>query len=185
VSDTTVLAFGRFRPEIDDDVFVAPTATVIGRVRIERGSGIWFGAVVRGDLGEVHLGPGCVVEDNCVIHANTRCGAGVLIGHSAVVESSTIGDGALIGSGCLLFDGVEVGEGAMIAAGSVVRGPIVIPPGVLVAGNPARVKKEIGGAAAWWVRNAAPTYGRLAAAYRDGISDEDLAELSRGPQSEA
>lgn len=178
-----IFPFGKYEPTIDPEVFVAPTATIIGRVTIARGASVWFGAVLRGDLGEIQLGEGCVVEDNCVIHAGTTFGKNVLVGHSAVIEQSQLADGVLIGSGSLLFEGVEIGAGSMVAAGSVVRGPVQIPPGVLVAGAPATVKKELGGAAGWWVATAARTYGRLARAYDSGFSDDELAEMSAGPVS--
>jgi carbonic anhydrase/acetyltransferase-like protein (isoleucine patch superfamily) len=175
-----VLPFGKYEPEIDEGVFLAPTATVIGRVRIEKGASVWFGAVLRGDLGPVHLGPGAVVEDNCVLHADAVLEEGALLGHSAVVEAATIRAGALIGNGSLLFEGVDIGEQAMVAAGSVVRG-LKVPPRVLVAGNPATVRKELSGSAAWWVGNASSIYSRLAAAYTDGFTDEELDALTTGP----
>lgn len=178
-----VFPFGKYEPTIDPEVYLAPTATIVGRVTIERGASVWYGAVLRGDLGEIRLGEGCVVEDNCVIHAGTTFGKNVLVGHSAVIEQSQLADGALIGSGSLLFEGVEVGAGSMVAAGSVVRGPVQIPAGVLVAGAPATVKKELAGAASWWVATAARTYGRLARAYQTGFSDDELAEMSAGPVS--
>lgn len=177
-----ILPFGKYEPEIDEGVFLASTATIIGRVRIERDANIWFGAVLRGDLGPIRIGERSVVEDNCVLHADTWLAEDVLIGHSAVVEQATVHAGALVGSGCTIFEGVEIGAGTMIAAGSVVRGPLVIPPGVLVAGAPAQIKKPLGGRAAWWVKNAAPAYGRLARAYQDGFTDEELAEMSEVPR---
>lgn len=173
--------FGEYRPFVHADVFLAPTATVVGRVTIARGASVWYGAVLRGDLGAISLGEGCVIEDNCVIHADATFGKNVLVGHGAVIEQSRLGDGVLIGSGSLLFDGVEIGEGSMVAAGSVLRGPVQIPPGVLVAGAPATVKKELDGAASWWVGTAATTYHRLARAYQVGFSDQELEEMSAGP----
>jgi carbonic anhydrase/acetyltransferase-like protein (isoleucine patch superfamily) len=175
-----VLPFGKYEPEIDEGVFLAPTATVIGRVRIEAGASVWFGAVLRGDLGPVHVGRGAVVEDNCVLHADAVLEEGALLGHSAVIEAATVRAGALIGNGSLLFEGVDIGEEAMVAAGSVVRG-LKVPPRVLVAGNPATVRKELSGSAAWWVGNAASIYSRLAAAYTDGFTDEELDALTTGP----
>jgi carbonic anhydrase/acetyltransferase-like protein (isoleucine patch superfamily) len=175
-----VLAFGKYMPEIDQGVFLAPTATVIGRVRIAKGASVWFGAVLRGDLGPIHLAEGAVVEDNCVLHADTVLERDALVGHAAVVEASTIRRGALVGSGSLLFDGADVREESMVAAGSVLRG-LKVPPRVLVAGSPASVKKELGGSAAWWVANAATVYRRLAACYSGDFTDEELEEISGGP----
>lgn len=175
-----VMPFGKYSPRIADGVFLAPTATIIGRVTIEAGASVWFGAVLRGDLGEIHLGEGAVVEDNCVLHADTFLERNVLVGHAAVLEATTVHRGALIGSGSLLFEGVDIGEESMVAAGSVVR-RLTAPARVLIAGNPASVKKPLGGPAEWWVRNGATVYGRLAHAYTSGFTDQELEEISTGP----
>lgn len=175
-----VMAFGKYVPQVADGVFLAPTATIIGRVTIEAGASVWFGAVLRGDLGEIHLGEGAVVEDNCVLHADTYLESNVLVGHAAVLEATTIRRGALVGSGSVLFEGVDIGEESMVAAGSVVR-RLTAPERVLIAGSPASVRKPLGGPAEWWVRNAGTVYGRLAHAYTSGFTDEELEEISAGP----
>jgi len=132
------------RPQIADDVYIAPTATIIGDVRIESGANIWFGAVLRGDIGRIIIGPRTSVQDNVVVHVNPRhdtiVGADVIIGHGVVIEGCDIGDGALLGMNATVLSGAMVGAGALIAAGAVVREGARIPANVLAAGVPARVK---------------------------------------------
>jgi carbonic anhydrase/acetyltransferase-like protein (isoleucine patch superfamily) len=141
-----VIVFEGRRPTVADDAFVAPTATLIGNVTLERQSSVWFGAVLRGDLSRIVIRAGSCVQDNAVIHCAddlpTIVGRSVVVGHSAM--------------------------GSLIAAGSVVGEGQVIPPGVLAAGVPAVVKKELEGSAAWWVEHAAAHYRRLRQRYAHG-----------------
>lgn len=132
------------RPQIADDVYIAPNATIIGNVCIERGASIWFGAVIRGDIGRIIIGARTSVQDNVVVHVNDRhdtiVGADVIIGHGVVIEGCDIGDGALLGMNATVLSGAIVGVGALIAAGAVVREGSQIPAHVLAAGVPAKVK---------------------------------------------
>ncbi len=132
------------RPQIADDVYVAPNATIIGNVCIESGASIWFGAVIRGDIGRIVIGPRTSVQDNVVVHVNERhdtiVGADVIIGHGVVIEGCEIGDGALLGMNATVLSGATVGAGALIAAGAVVREGNQIPAHMLAAGVPATVK---------------------------------------------
>ena len=136
------------RPEIPADAWVAPSADVIGRVKIGPGSSVWFGAVVRGDVNEITIGRSTNVQDGCVVHVDrghpTEIGDYVTIGHRAVVHSCTIGDRVLIGMGAIVLDGARIGDGALIGAGAVVTPGTEIPPGALALGAPARVVRDLG-----------------------------------------
>jgi carbonic anhydrase/acetyltransferase-like protein (isoleucine patch superfamily) len=158
------------RPRVADDVFLAPTAVLIGDVTVEAGASIWFGAVLRGDFGPIVIGPGSNVQDNAVIHVGvdwpTQIGANVTIGHGAVLEGCTIGDGAIVGMNATVLPRAVVGDEAMIAAGSVVGEGVQVPPRSLAAGVPARVKKELAGNSLAWVRMAAADYQTKAREYR-------------------
>lgn len=164
--------FRGIRPRVHPTAFVAPNATLIGNVIVEEGASIWFGAVLRGDDPErpILVGARTSVQDNCVLHVSaqgaTRIGAEVTIGHGAVLESCTIGRGALIGMNAVVLARAEVGEEALIAAGATVTEGATIPARHLAAGSPARVKKELDGASARWIRNSAPHYVELAREYR-------------------
>jgi carbonic anhydrase/acetyltransferase-like protein (isoleucine patch superfamily) len=164
-------------PRVAVDAWLAPTATLIGDVEIASGASVWFGAVLRGDFGQIRIGPGSAVQDNAVLHcaANlpTLVGANVIVGHMAMLEGCVIEDGALVGMGAIVLQGALVGAGAMIAAGSVVGERSEIPSGTLAAGAPARVKKDLAGASAAWVQSAAREYQELVERYRPGARLRD------------
>jgi carbonic anhydrase/acetyltransferase-like protein (isoleucine patch superfamily) len=149
-------------PQVAGDAFVAPTAVLIGDVTVHAGASIWFGAVLRGDNSAIVIGPGSNVQDNCVIHCAedlpTLVGENVTIGHMAMLEGCEIGDGALVGMGAIVLQRAKVGSRALIAAGAVVGEGMEIPGGVLAAGVPARVKKELAGSSQRWVETAALEY---------------------------
>src|SRR5262245_32236478 len=158
------------RPRIADNVFLAPTAVLIGDVTVEAGASVWFGAVLRADFGPIVVGPGSNVQDNAVIHVGadwpTRIGANVTVGHGAVLEGCTIGDGAIIGMNATVLPRAVVGGEAVVAAGSVVSEGMEIPPRTMAAGAPAQVKKELAGSSLTWVHMAASDYHAKAREYR-------------------
>jgi carbonic anhydrase/acetyltransferase-like protein (isoleucine patch superfamily) len=167
-----ILSFGGATPEIHPTAWVAPTATIIGRVVVEEHASIWFGAVLRGDDPdhEIRVGARSSVQDNCVVHVSARgptlIGAEVTIGHGAVLESCTIGRGALIGMNAVVLQDAVVGEQALIAAGAVVGAGSTIEARHLAAGSPARVKKELQGESLGWVTHSAAHYVELGGRYR-------------------
>ncbi len=129
-------------PRIDPTAFVAETAYVIGDVEIGPGSGIWPGAVVRGDFAPIRIGASTQIEDNSVVHTGMPLSIGdnVTIGHGVVIHCSRVGDRCLIGNNATLLDGAEIGDGSIVAAGAVVTPRTVVPPGSFVAGVPAEVR---------------------------------------------
>lgn len=128
-------------PDISQAAFVAPNATVIGRVEIGLGASIWYGAVVRGDVDVVKIGAHSNVQDGAVLHGDpnlpTVLEDYVTIGHKAVIHSAHIERGCLIGIGAIILNGVRVGAGSMVGAGSVVTKDI--PARSLVVGVPGKV----------------------------------------------
>jgi carbonic anhydrase/acetyltransferase-like protein (isoleucine patch superfamily) len=161
----TVVELDGVAPTIGEDVFLAPTAVLVGDVRIADRVNIWFGTVLRGDVSHIEIGAGCSIQDNAVIHCATDLptviGADVVIGHGALLEGCTIEDGALVGMGAIVLQHARVGAGTMIAAGAVVPEREHIAPGVLAAGVPAQVKKELSGSALAWTGRAAGHYQEL------------------------
>lgn len=157
------------RPRVHPSAFVAPTALIIGDVEVGEESSIWFGTVLRGDMGPIRIGARTSVQDNAVVHVSEGCstivGNDVTIGHAAVMEDCVIGDGALIGSNAVVLNGASVGRGSLIAAGSVVAANDNIPDGVVAAGAPAKVKKAVEGDAAHWVELGAKEYVKLSRSY--------------------
>ena len=132
-------------PRIHPTAFVSEFAYVIGDVEIGEGSSIWPGSVVRADAGKITMGARTCVQDNSVVHgdADVVIGDGVVIGHKALCHARSVGDGVLIGSGATVNDGADIGEGSLVASGAVVLEDMVIPPGSLVVGVPARVKGQV------------------------------------------
>lgn len=158
----TVLEYDGKTPTIADDAYVAPTAVLIGDVTVHPGASIWFGAVLRADNAAIVIGAGSNVQDNCVIHCAkdlpTILGSGVTVGHMALLEGCRIGDGALIGMGAIVLQRATVGESALVAAGAVVAQGVEIPAGMLAAGVPAEVKKELTDGARRRIENGARGY---------------------------
>src|SRR3954465_4100346 len=158
----TVIELDGKTPRVAEDAFVAPTAVLIGDVTIHEGASIWFGAVLRGDNSAIVIGEGSNVQDNCVIHCAddlpTIVGANVTVGHMAMLEGCVIGDGSLMGVGRVALQRASGGGNALVAAGAVVGEGTEIPGGVLAAGVPAKVKKELAGSSQRWVETAAREY---------------------------
>jgi len=132
---------------LDPTAFVAPGASVVGRVTLGARSSVWFSAVIRGDMDTVLLGEESNLQDGAVIHVDegfpTRVGRRVTIGHRAIVHAATVEDGCLIGMGSIVLTGAVVGAGSLVAAGALVREGQVIPPGSLVVGAPGRVARAL------------------------------------------
>ena len=171
-----IIEYDGHRPRVAREAFVAPTAVLIGHVTVEAAASIWYGAVVRADIGRVHIGKGSSIQDNAVVHAHheqdTLVGEGVTVGHGAVLEGCRVERGAVIGIRATILPGAVIGEGALVAAGSVVPERMRVPPRHVVAGIPAEIKKPLSDSALRWVEIAAPTYQVLAARYlRQGLGE--------------
>ncbi len=165
----TIIELDGVTPTIGEDVFLAPTAVLIGDVHIGDRANIWFGAVLRGDEAQIEIGEETSVQDNSVIHCArglpTVVGRRVIIGHGAMLEGCRIEDEAVIGMGSIVLQRASVGARAMVAAGAVVSERTTVAPGVLAAGVPAKEKKELSGSAAGWVAGAAGHYQELRERY--------------------
>src|SRR3954471_15982328 len=158
----TVIELDGITPRVAEDAYVAPSAVLIGDVTVEAGASVWFGAVLRADNAAIVIGEGANVQDNCVIHCArdlpTIVGRNVTVGHMVMLEGCEIGEGALIGMGAIVLQRAKVGARSLVAAGAVVGEGVEIPGGVLAAGVPARVKKELAGSSQRWVQTAALEY---------------------------
>jgi carbonic anhydrase/acetyltransferase-like protein (isoleucine patch superfamily) len=134
-------------PVIDPSAFVLPGAIVIGDVTLNEESSVWYGAVLRGDLNCVVVGPRSNIQDNAVVHLDTGyptiLGELVTVGHSAIVHGCTIDDEVLVGMGATVLDGAEVGARSIIGAKALVTLGMKIPPGSLVLGAPAKIKRQL------------------------------------------
>lgn len=136
------------QPKIHDSAMIIESAQVIGDVVIGEESSIWFNAVVRGDVNYIRIGMRTNIQDGCILHVARRTlplmiGDEVTVGHNAVLHACTIGNRCLIGMGAIVMDGAEVGENSIVGAGALVTSGTKIPPGSLVLGAPAQVKRPL------------------------------------------
>jgi carbonic anhydrase/acetyltransferase-like protein (isoleucine patch superfamily) len=166
-----LIPFNGKSPQVAEDAFLAPTAVLIGDVRVEARASVWFGAVLRGDDPDnpIVIGPGANVQDGAIVHVGnwgpTVVGAGVTVGHGAIFESCEIGEGTLVGMNAVILQEARVGRECLLAAGTVVLEKAVIPDRSVVAGVPGRVRKTLEGSAADWVRRSGTHYQDLSRRY--------------------
>ncbi|KAA2244648.1 gamma carbonic anhydrase family protein [Chitinophaga agrisoli] len=135
-------------PELGQDCFIAPNATIVGDVIMGDGCSVWFNAVVRGDVNSIRMGNKVNVQDGAVIHCTyektkTIIGDNVSIGHNAIVHGCTVDDNVLIGMGAIVMDNAHIGSNSIIAAGAVVLEGTKVEPGTIYAGVPAKKVKDI------------------------------------------
>jgi len=136
------------KPNIAADAFIAENATLIGDVVIAETANVWYGAVLRGDVGWIRIGRGTNIQDLSCIHtttgvSNTEVGEYVTIGHGVILHGAKIGDGSLIGMGSIVLDNADVGAECLVAAGTVITPRTVIPPRSLVRGQPGKVVRPL------------------------------------------
>jgi carbonic anhydrase/acetyltransferase-like protein (isoleucine patch superfamily) len=127
---------------MENKVYIAPNATVVGDVELGKNVNIWYGAVLRGDSGRIAVGEGTNIQENCVLHDKTTVGAYCTIGHGAIVHGCTIGDNTTVGMGSIVLTGAVIGANCVIGAGAVVTGKTVAPDGSVLLGSPAKVVKQ-------------------------------------------
>lgn len=142
-----LIPIGEHAPQIAPTAWVAPTATLIGRVSLGEGASVWYGVVVRGDQAQISIGARSNLQDNTVCHADPgsplTVGEGVTVGHAAILHGCTVQDGSLVGMGATVLNGAVIGAGSMVAAMALVTEGVVVPPGSLVAGVPAKVRRPL------------------------------------------
>ena len=134
-------------PTIHSSAWVVPGATVLGDVVLEEESSVWYGAVLRGDINRIIIGPRSNIQDNAVVHVDTNypttMGELVTVGHTAVVHACKIDNDVLVGMGAIILDDVEVGARSIIGANALVTMGTKIPPGSLVVGSPAKIRRQL------------------------------------------
>ena len=168
---SVILPFDGHVPAIDGTAWVAPTATVIGAVTLHPDSSVYYGAVLRADGASIALGAGSNLQDNVVVHVDegvpATIGSGVSVGHGAVVHGCTIEDDCLIGMNATVLNRAVVGRESLVAAGALVLEGTVIPPRSLVAGVPAKVRRELSEEEVAGIRRNAEVYRSLTARHRE------------------
>lgn len=146
----TLYQFRGIAPQLPDDpaeYWLAPSAVLIGDVRIARKVIILFGAAIRGDNEPISIGEGSNIQENCVLHTDPgipmNIGKGCTIGHGVILHGCTIGDNSLIGMGATVLNGAKIGPNCLIGAGAVITENKVIPEGSLVIGTPGKVIRQL------------------------------------------
>ena len=154
-------------PRIAESAFVSEAAYVIGDVEIGEGSGVFPGAVIRGDFASIKIGRNTMVEDNSVIHSGgpVEIGDNVTIGHGVVVHCARIGDNDLIGNNATLLDNAEIGSHCIIAAGCLVSQGMQVPDHSMVVGIPGKVR-DISSRVQQRLRSGPSAYSELVKRYR-------------------
>ena len=161
-------------PQIAEDCFIAPNATIVGDVVMGKGCTVWFNAVVRGDVNSIRLGENVNVQDGAVIHctyekSQTIVGNNVSIGHNAILHGCKVDDNVLIGMGAIVMDNAHISSNSIIAAGAVVLADTHVEPGTIYAGVPAKKVKDIDMALInGEINRISKNYNMYASWYREG-----------------
>lgn len=147
-------------PQIADDAYVAPTATVIGDVSLAPQASVWFGAVLRGDVEQLTIGRGTNIQDNSVLHADPGAplvlGDLITVGHMVTLHGCHVGNHSLIGIGAIIMNHARIGARCIVGAGALITQGKNFPDGMLIVGSPARVARP--------------------------VTDEELTRMARGAQ---
>ena len=158
-------------PQIGKNVFLAPNATIIGDVVIEDEASVWFGAVLRGDVGQIRIGKRSNIQDLACVHmsldlSHALIGPDVTVGHGAILHGCIVGDRCLIGMGSIVMDNAQIGAGSVVAAGTTVVPRLVVPEGQLVRGSPGRIVRAVDEKEARYGIDGADHYVERARVYR-------------------
>ncbi len=170
-----IYALGDHVPEIDPTAWIAPSAVLIGKVKIEAGATVWFGAVIRGDNELITVGRGSNIQENCVLHTDPgyllTVGAEVTVGHLAMLHGCTIGEGSLVGIGATILNGATVGPRSLIGAHALIPENREIPEASLVMGAPGKVVKEVTPEQAERIAAGTATYVARGSQFREKLRE--------------
>lgn len=166
-----ILSFQGKTPRIASSAFIAENATLIGDVEIGEEASVWFGCVLRADIGKIRIGARSNVQDLCCVHmtdglSDTFVGEDVTVGHGVILHGCRVGDRALVGMGSILLDNSVLGEGSVLGAGSLLTPRSEIPAGHLALGRPARAQRPVTEAEARLGIDGARHYVEAARGYR-------------------
>ena len=167
---SNIFSYHSAAPKIDQSVFLAPNAAVVGDVEIGAGSSVWFNAVIRGDFQKITIGRNVNVQDNATVHVMTNVpteiGNEVTIGHNAIVHARKIGNNCLIGMGAIILGYTEIGDNVVIGAGTMITQHKKIPGNSLVFGNPAQIVRSLRDDEIEALHDSAINYSKVAENYK-------------------
>lgn len=171
----TIYSLGEFTPDLPESgaFWIAPGAVVVGRVKVGRDVGIWFGAVMRAEDEWIILGEGTNVQDGCLLHVDSgfplEVGRNCTIGHHAILHGCTIGENTLIGMGSTILNGARVGRNCLIGANCLITENKVIPDNSLVMGAPGKVIRQLDETAIRGLNRSAEEYQTRWRSYSKGL----------------
>ena len=178
---TLILPLRGATPVIEPGAWLAPGVTIVGDVTVRSGASIWFGSVVRAEAGPIEVGPDANIQDNCVLHTDEGyqvvVGRNASVGHGVVLHGCTIGEDVVVGMGSCVLNGARIGPRSMVAAGAVVLEGTDSPAGSLLAGVPAKVRRELDEETVESLRQSGRTYQLLREEYRAALGQN--AEVTR------
>lgn len=163
--------------EVHADSWVAPNATLVGKVKLEAGASVWFNAVLRGDNELILIGENSNVQDGTVMHTDMgfplTLGKGVTVGHNAMLHGCTVGDYSLIGINAVILNGAKIGKNCIIGANSLIGEGKEIPDGSLVMGSPGKVVRELTDGQKKMLEASAAHYVHNAQRYARDLAEQD------------
>lgn len=168
---------GEDRVEMAEGSWIAETAVVIGKVRLEKNASVWFNAVLRGDNDVILIGENSNVQDGAIMHTDDGSplilGKNVTVGHKAMLHGCTVGDNSLIGINAVVLDGAKIGRNCIIGANALVAEGKEIPDGSLVMGSPGKVVRQLSEQQQQMIADGAVHYVDNAQRYQRDLHPQD------------
>ena len=174
-----IFALNDSRPEFADEksVWIAPDASIIGKIVIGRNVNIWFGSVLRGDNEPIRIGDDTNVQEQTIMHTDIgsplTIGQGCTIGHRALLHGCTIGDSTLIGMGAIILNGAKIGNNCIVGAGALITERKEFPDGSMILGSPAKAVRQLDDATIAGLRRSAAHYVENSRRFKSGLSRID------------
>ncbi|MEU2117844.1 gamma carbonic anhydrase family protein [Streptomyces sp. NPDC016459] len=173
MTEALIRGVGGKEPLIDPTAFTAPTSVILGEVTLGPRASIWYHTVLRADCGPIEIGEGANVQDGTTVHVDpgfpVSIGARVTVGHNATVHGCVIEDDVLVGMGATVLNGARIGAGSLVAAQALVPQGMEVPPGSLVAGVPAKVRRPLTDEEKAGIRLNAEMYLHLARSHAEAF----------------
>ncbi len=165
-----IYQLGDHAPEIAEDAWVAESATLVGKIKLESRANVWFGTTLRGDNELIHIGENSNVQENCVLHTDMgyplTLAKDVTVGHQAMLHGCTVGEGSLIGIQAVVLNGAKIGKNCLVGAGALVTEGKEFPDNSLIIGSPAKVARTLTDEQVAALKQSADSYSARAAYYQ-------------------
>jgi len=170
-----IVEYNGYKPDISKALYIAPNAVITGNVILEEGVSVWYGAVLRGDTGCIHVGQNSNIQDNCVIHceegSDVHIGENVLIGHGAIIHGCSIENGCMIGMGAIVMNDAVIREQSLVGAGAMVTEGKAFPERSLILGSPAKAIKPVSASQIQMIQDGINEYLKLGKIYSSNTNE--------------